>query len=83
MHPRDAYSSEPGVILRAHYFFVLSAALLAVTALRLTMLVLLLFATALLAIVVSPAICRECPADLLKVWKREEKQSAVSRVRQQ
>ena len=35
MHPRDAYSSEPGVILRAHYFFVLSAvlrALLAVSA---------------------------------------------------
>ena len=88
MHPRDAYSSEPGVILRAHYFFVLSAALLAVTALRLTMLVLLLFAlllfaTALLAIVVSAAICRECPVALLKVWKREEKQSAVSRARQQ
>ena len=81
MHPRDAYSSEPGVILRAHYFFVLSAALLAVTALRLTMLVLLLFAlllfaTALLAILVSPVA-------LLKVWKREEKQSAVSRARQQ
>ena len=89
MHLRDAYSSEPGVILRAHYFFyVLSAVLLAVTALRLTMLVLLLpalllFATALLAIVVSPAIYRECPADLLKVWKREEKQNAASRVRQQ
>ena len=32
---------------------------------------------------VSPAICRGCPADLLKVWKREEKQRAVSRVRQQ
>lgn len=36
MHPRDAYGSEPGVILRAHYFFyVLSAvlrALLAVSA---------------------------------------------------